>query len=72
MFIKLVAIIQMEIKCSPEVRILWRQNSQTLWSAAKSHLKQGGWIVRLIFSCRNSGYSITVAYAYKEKEIQHR
>ena len=41
--------LQMEIKCSPEVRIFHRQNSQTLWSLPKRHLKQGGQIACLIF-----------------------
>ena len=46
----LLQILQMEIKCSPKVRILRRPNSQTLSSLAKlSHLKQGGQDVRLIF-----------------------
>ena len=48
--------LQMKIKCSPEVRILRRQNSQTLWSLAKRHLKQA---VRLVvdFLYGNSGDS---------------
>ena len=68
--------LQMEIKCSPEVRILWRQNSRTLWSLAKRHLKQGGQIVGLIFLYGNSGDSniifSDVSFAYNAKEIQHR
>ena len=68
--------LQMEIKCSPEVRILWRQNSRTLWSLAKRHLKQGGQIVGLIFLYGNSGDSniifSDVFFAYNAKEIQHR
>ena len=64
--------------CSPEVKILRRQNSQTLWSLAKRHLKQGGQIVCLIFFFLygNSGDSnrifSDVFFAYNEKEIQHR
>ena len=49
--------LQMEIKCSTEVRIFRRQNSQTLWSLAKRHLKQGGQTVCLIFLYGNSGDS---------------
>ena len=68
--------LQMEIKCSPEVRILRRQNSRTLWSLAKRHLKQGGQIVGLIFLYGNSRdcniIFSDVFFAYNAKEIQHR
>ena len=61
--------------CCKKVRILWRQNSQTLWSLAKRLLKQGGQIVCLIFLYGNSGDSnrifSDVLFAYNEKEIQH-
>ena len=57
------------------IRIFRRQNSLTLLSLAKSRLKQGGQIVRLISSYGNSGYSIRlftdVCFAYKVKEIKH-
>ena len=65
--------LQMEIKCSPEVRILRRQNSRTLWSLAKRHLKQGGQIVGLIqilygnSSDSNIIFS-DVSFAYNAKE----
>ena len=49
MFVFMLLQLQMEIKCSPEVRILRGQNSRTLLSLAKRHLKQGGQIVGLIF-----------------------
>ena len=74
----LLQILQMEIKCSPKVRILRRPNSQTLWSLAKlSHLKQGGQDVRLIFFIGKFSWLLNriftdVCFAYKEKEIQHR
>ena len=52
--------------CSLEVKILRRQNSQTL-----RHLKQGGQIVCLIFLHGNSGHSdrifSDVFFAYNEK-----
>ena len=49
LFLENLLQLQMEIKCSPKVRILRRQNSQTLWCLVKSHLKQGDQIIRLIF-----------------------
>ena len=67
---------EMEIKCSPEARILLQQNSQTQWSLAKRHLKQGGQTVCLIFLYGNSGDSnrifSDVFFAYNAKEIQRR
>ena len=61
--------LQMEIKCSPKVRILQRHNSQTLWSLAKRHLKQGGQIVCLIFYTEILAtlieYFSDVIFAYK-------
>ena len=55
--------------CSPEVKILRRQNSQTLWSLAKRHLKQGGQNVCLISLYGNSGDSNRIFSAYSTSLI---
>ena len=64
--------LQMEIKCSPEVRILRQQNSRTLWSLAKRHLKRGGQIVGLIFLYGNSSDSNIIFQMFPSLTMQKK
>ena len=53
--------LQMEIQCSPSQDSTTTEFSNALVPGKKSHLKQGGQIVRLIsFSYGNSGYAISI------------
>ena len=54
--------LQMEIQCSPKVRILQRQNSQTLWYLVKKPSEAGrsDCSFNKFFIRKYSGYSISI------------
>ena len=76
MFIELVTITDGNSVFTKSQDSAATEFSNALVPGKKSHLKQGGQIVRLSFSYGNSGYSISMftnaCFACKEKEIQHR